>query len=59
MIPMMKSVLLGTSFLLGAMVNAQMSKKVVPDAEMERVYQEVKTPHKYGMVVVPEDNGKK
>ena len=26
---------------------------------MERVYQEVKTPYKYCMVVVPQDNGKK
>lgn len=59
MMPIMKSILLSTSILLVSMVNAQMTKKLVPDTAMERVYQEVKTPYKYGMVVVPEDNGKK
>ena len=59
MIPKMKSVLISTSFFLVSMVNAQMAKKTVPDTDMERVYQEVKTPYKYGMVLVPEDNSKK
>lgn len=59
MMLIMKSFLLGTSILLVSMVNAQITKKLVPDTAMERVYQEVKTPYKYGMVVVPEDNGKK
>lgn len=59
MMLVMKSVLLGTSILLVSTVNAQMTKKLVPDTAMERVYQEVKTPYKYGMVLVPNDNTKK
>ncbi|WP_255563438.1 glycosylase [Mucilaginibacter rivuli] len=37
---------------------AQMGK-AVPEAKMKEIYEEVKTPYKYGMVVVPEDNSKK
>ena len=59
MMPKMKFILICASFFLVAMVNAQIAKKVVADADMERVFQEVKTPYKNGMVVVPQDNGKK
>ena len=31
----------------------------VPQAEMQRVYEEVKTPYKYGLVLVTDDNQKK
>src|SRR5688572_15707184 len=31
----------------------------VPDSTMQRVYAEVKTPYKYGLIVVPTDNSKK
>src|SRR3954470_6355938 len=34
-------------------------KKEVSQAKMEQVFMEVKTPFKYGLVVVPEDNSKK
>jgi predicted GH43/DUF377 family glycosyl hydrolase len=30
----------------------------VPQGVMNRVYEEIKTPYKYGLVLVPEDNGK-
>ena len=38
---------------------AQTTPKAVPDSVMQRVYEQVKTPYKYGLVVVPADNGKK
>lgn len=31
----------------------------VPDTVMQRIYHTVSTPHKYGLVMVPSDNGKK
>ena len=31
----------------------------VPDSVMQQIYEKVKTPHKYGLVMVPEDNSKK
>ena len=31
----------------------------VPDSVMQRIYEQVKTPYKYGLVVVPADNDKK
>ncbi|MES2329057.1 MAG: glycosylase [Bacteroidota bacterium] len=33
--------------------------QVVPDSVMNRIYNEIKTPYKYGMVVVPENDTKK
>ena len=38
---------------------AQSDIKKVPEAKMKEIYEEVKTPYKYGMVVVPDDNSKK
>ena len=29
----------------------------VPEAEIERVYEEVKTPYKYGIIIQPEEGG--
>lgn len=40
-------------------LHAQVTRKTVTQAQMVKVYEEVKTPYKYGMVVVPKDNGKK
>ena len=36
-----------------------MAQKVVPQEKMQQVYNEVKTPYKYGLVVVPADHTKK
>lgn len=50
------------SFLLAAAVLvsfssfAQDNKNVVPAAKMQQIYTEVKTPYKYGLVLVPENN---
>ncbi|OUJ69787.1 glycoside hydrolase family protein [Hymenobacter crusticola] len=38
---------------------AQAKPKEVPVREMQQVYEEVKTPHKYGLVLVTDDNQKK
>jgi predicted GH43/DUF377 family glycosyl hydrolase len=36
--------------------SAQSKKKQVPDEVMQKIYEEVKTPHKYGMVLTPTTN---
>jgi predicted GH43/DUF377 family glycosyl hydrolase len=38
---------------------AQKGEQTVPDSVMQAVYEQVKTPYKYGLVVVPADNSKK
>lgn len=40
-------------------VCAQSTYKAVPEKVMQDIYQQVKTPYKYGMVVVPDSNSKK
>lgn len=40
------------------LVHAQSDKNKVPPALMEKIYQEVKTPYKYGLVMAPEDDSK-
>jgi len=35
------------------------AQKAVPDTVMQKIYEQVKTPYKYGLVVVPDDNSKK
>jgi hypothetical protein len=35
------------------------AQQTVPDSVMQQVYEDVKTPYKYGLVVVPADNEKK
>jgi len=35
------------------------TQTVVPDSVMQRIYNEVKTPYKYGLVVVPDNDNKK
>ncbi|WP_324673555.1 glycosylase [Hymenobacter sp. GOD-10R] len=39
--------------------NAQSEQNKVPDAVMQKVYNEVKTPYKYGLALVPTENSKK
>ncbi len=40
-------------------VRAQQTAATVPDSVMQSIYEQVKTPYKYGLVVVPVNNGKK
>ena len=37
----------------------KMKKRTITDAVMQEVYNEIKTPFKYGLVMVPEDNSYK
>ncbi len=39
--------------------DAQSEKNKVPQAKMQEIYEQVKTPYKYGLVIVPDDNSKK
>lgn len=50
------SIFLG-SILLGFHLVAQ-SQNSVPESVMKDIYQEIKTPYKYGLVMVPADNSK-
>lgn len=43
-------------FALLALFMLTTSAQDIPDSEMKRIYEEVKTPYKYGMVVAPTDN---
>ena len=40
-------------------LHAQSEKNKVPEQVMQKIYQEVKTPYKYGLVMVPPDGSKK
>ena len=42
-----------------AMSLAQAQSKEVPQEVMQKIYEEVKTPYKYGLVVTPADSTKK
>ncbi|WP_420151792.1 glycosylase [Spirosoma sp.] len=44
-------------YLLSTPIFAQ--KGSISDAQMQRIYDEIKTPHKYGLVMTPADNSKK
>jgi predicted GH43/DUF377 family glycosyl hydrolase len=46
-------------FILTAINGYTQQPKEVPAAEMEKIYNEVKTPYKYGLVIAPPDNSKK
>lgn len=46
-------ILLFITMLLPSMAQ---QKNVIPEKVMKQIYEEVKTPYKYGMVVVPTDN---
>lgn len=45
--------------LLAGSVSAQTAGQAVPPAVMQQVYEKVKTPYKYGLVVIPEDRSRK
>jgi len=46
-------------FILSVMAGAtELSAQVVPEKVMQEIYQEIKTPYKYGLVMVPPDNSK-
>jgi predicted GH43/DUF377 family glycosyl hydrolase len=53
--------LLGFTLFFAVSVTAGTRTKpvMVPEKEMQRIYQEVKTPFKYGLVLVPADNSHK
>ncbi|HTM99538.1 MAG TPA: hypothetical protein VL088_12365, partial [Pedobacter sp.] len=40
---------------VGTMANAQQHSDIVSQDIMNKIYQEVKTPYKYGLVMVPAD----
>jgi len=46
---------LGFSFFISATAFGQLPKNDVPATKMQELYEEVKTPYKYGLVMVPED----
>lgn len=45
--------------LISAFAKAQQAKPMVSTTEMQHIYEEVKTPYKYGLVMVPPDNDHK
>src|SRR6476469_5195484 len=60
----MNSVFRKFFFFLSFFVNAaivfwQGNSKEVPQQKMQQIYEEVKTPYKYGLVLVPENDSKK
>ena len=50
-------ILLVTAFAMGVFAQSEVNK--VPESKMKAIYEEVKTPYKYGLVMVPLDNQKK
>ncbi|WP_158827499.1 glycosylase [Mucilaginibacter lacusdianchii] len=53
------SLLLLMNVLIVAAAQAQTNRTQVPDKVMQEVYEKVKTPHKYGLVIAPTDNSQK
>ncbi|WP_345953460.1 glycosylase [Mucilaginibacter sp. PAMB04168] len=51
--------LLGIMLLAGTTVWGQSGNKTVSDKVMQEVYQEIKTPYKYGLVLTPDSNNRK
>jgi predicted GH43/DUF377 family glycosyl hydrolase len=56
---MKKSWLILLAVTLLSNVYAQSEKNKVPENKMKEIYEEIKTPYKYGMVMVPDTNIKK
>lgn len=54
-----KLLVLITISLLTSFLFAQSEIKTVSDQTMQKIYDEVKTPYKYGLVIAPDDNSKK
>ncbi|MBE7169400.1 MAG: glycosylase [Williamsia sp.] len=55
----MKAVILLSLLLVTTFLSAQKVKKEVPQAAMQQIYEEVKTPYKWGLVVVPSSDAQK
>lgn len=53
------TILILFSLIGGQFINGQHAVREVPDSVMQKIYEEIKTPYKYGLVVLPADNGKK
>lgn len=53
----MKKYLLAAVYLASTL--AAFAQREVSQERMEQIYEEAKTPYKYGMVVAPEDNNHK
>jgi predicted GH43/DUF377 family glycosyl hydrolase len=47
------------SYCLSFSASAQSGKGLVPDTKMKAIYEEVKTPYKYGLVIVPKNDSQK
>jgi len=56
---MMKRTLTYILLLIGTITYAQNKPQEVPANVMQNVYDQVKTPYKYGLVIVPSDDAKK
>ena len=54
-----KHIVLLVCLIASVKANAQIQSKTVPDKVMENIYQQVKTPYKYGLVIVPDSNSRK
>jgi predicted GH43/DUF377 family glycosyl hydrolase len=55
----MKWLLISFLGLLGIPLQAQPDNNIVQDDQMQKIYDEVKTPFKYGLIAVPADDSKK
>ena len=53
----MKKLLIIPGLLISVLVLAQ--AKEVPQQVMQKIYEEIKTPYKYGLIITPPDNSKK
>jgi predicted GH43/DUF377 family glycosyl hydrolase len=53
----MKNLLIIPALLISLFISAQ--KKEVPQQVMQKIYDEIKTPYKYGLVITPTDDSKK
>lgn len=52
----MRRYLLLPILFLALNVSAQITKNLITDKEMQQLYEEIKTPYKYGLVMVPSSN---
>ena len=55
----MKKMVFSWMFICSAIILFAQNKKAVPEAVMQATYEEVKTPHKYGLVIVPKNDSQK
>ncbi len=55
----MKNIILAFVIIYFAVHNTSIAQKNVAPERMEAIYQRVKTPHKYGLVISPKDNTEK